>query len=74
MSQTKKHSLFESCLNVAIGYGVALASQVLIFPFYGINIPISDNLVIGVWFTMISIIRSYILRRWFNKVTGSANG
>jgi hypothetical protein len=74
MSQTKKHSLLESLTNVLFGYGVALASQVLIFPLYGINIPLSDNLAIGIWFTAISIIRSYVLRRWFNKVTGTANG
>jgi hypothetical protein len=69
MSQTKQHSLLESITNVAIGYGVALASQLLIFPLYGIHIPLSDNIAIGVWFTVISIIRSYILRRCFNRVT-----
>jgi hypothetical protein len=69
MSQTKKHSFLESLTNVGVGYGVALASQVLIFPLYGIHIPLSDNIAIGIWFTVISIIRSYVLRRWFNKVT-----
>jgi len=69
MSQTKKHSLIESFTNVAIGYGVALASQLLIFPLYGIHIPLSDNIAIGAWFTIISIVRSYVLRRWFNHVT-----
>lgn len=69
MSQTKKHSLIESFTNVAIGYGVALASQLLIFPLYGIDIPLSDNVVIGIWFTTISIIRSYVLRRMFNRVS-----
>lgn len=69
MSQTKKHSLIESLANVAIGYGVALASQLLIFPQYGVNLPLSDNIAIGLWFTVISIARSYVLRRTFNRVT-----
>jgi hypothetical protein len=69
MSQTKTHSFLESLTNVSVGYLVALASQLLIFPLYGIHISLSDNIAIGVWFTVISIIRSYVLRRWFNKVT-----
>ena len=69
MSQTKKHSLIESFSNVAIGYFVALGSQLAIFPLYGIHIPIQHNIAIGAWFTVISIIRSYVLRRWFNRVT-----
>ena len=69
VGQTRKHSFFESITNVFIGYGVAIASQIVIFPFYGIHIPIQQNLTMGLWFTIISIIRSYILRRWFNKVT-----
>jgi len=67
--QSKTHSLIESCSNVAIGYGVALASQLVIFPCFGINIPLSDNIIIGLWFTAISIVRSYVLRRWFTRKT-----
>jgi len=60
-------SLVESLVNVAIGYGVALLSQIIIFPFFGIHIPLLDNILIGFWFTVISIARSYVVRRWFNK-------
>lgn len=66
MPQTKKMSFIESCANVAIGYGVAVISQILIFPIFGIHIPVKDNLLIGLYFTVISIIRSYVLSRWFN--------
>jgi len=67
--QTKFHSLIESFSNILIGYSVAILSQLLIFPFFDINISLSDNLLIGVWFTLISLARSYILRRAFNKLT-----
>ena len=66
MEQTKLGSLIEACINTAIGFGVALASQIIIFPLFGIHVPISTNLGIGAWFTLISVVRSYIIRRWFN--------
>ncbi len=65
--QTKQNSFIESLINVAIGYGVAIVSQLIIFPIFNINITLSENFLIGLWFTIISIIRSYIIRRWFNK-------
>lgn len=66
MQQTRLGSLIESIMNIVIGYGVALLSQLAIFPMFDIHIPLSTNLWIGVWFTLISLIRSYIIRRWFN--------
>ena len=67
--QKRMHSLIESIVNVAIGYGVAVLSQIAIFPFFGIRVSISDNLLIGAWFTVISILRSYAVRRWFTRRT-----
>jgi hypothetical protein len=66
MSQSRIGSLIESAANIAIGYFVALLSQLAIFPLFGIHIPLSDNLLIGAWFTAISLARSYCIRRWFN--------
>jgi uncharacterized membrane protein (DUF485 family) len=65
--QSKKQSLIEALTNIFIGYFVALASQMVIFPLFDIHISVSDNIWIGVWFTVISIIRSYVVRRVFNK-------
>lgn len=66
MKQTRLESLLESVVNVLIGYTVAIVSQIVVFPLVGIDIPLSTNLVIGAFFTVISIARSYIIRRWFN--------
>ena len=63
--QTRKASLAESLMNVAIGYGIALASQIIVFPMFGIHIPLSSNIGIGVIFTVVSIGRSFALRRLF---------
>lgn len=64
--QTRIQSLIEAWANVAVGYLVALASQLAIFPLFEIHISLSSNLWIGAWFTLISLVRSYVLRRWFN--------
>lgn len=69
MMQTKKHSFIESITNVVAGFGVAVLSQIIIFPFFDIYIPLGDNLMIGLWFTVISIVRSYALRRFFTNRT-----
>lgn len=66
MRQSRLESLIEAGMNVAIGYGVALLSQLAIFPMFGIYVPFSTNLWIGAWFTGISLARSYVIRRWFN--------
>ena len=67
--QLKRHSLLESVVNVVVGYGVALLSQIIIFPVFGLKVSLRDNVLIGVFFTIISIVRSYLLRRLFNKLT-----
>ena len=65
--QSKKHSLLESFVNILIGYTIAILAQFLIFPLFGINPPLVDNLLIGACFTVVSLVRSYVIRRVFNK-------
>lgn len=65
-SQSRAHSLLESIVNVAIGYFIALAAQMLVFPLFGIHVTLRDNIRIGLIFTVVSIARSYALRRLFN--------
>jgi hypothetical protein len=66
--QTRRQSLTETLAGVAIGYAVALLSQLAIFPLFDVYLPLSDNMMIGAWFTVISIIRGYYVRRFFNWV------
>jgi hypothetical protein len=56
----------ETVASVAIGYVVALLSQLAIFPVFGLQVTLTDNLLIGAWFTVISIVRGYYVRRFFN--------
>ena len=67
MEQSKLGSLIESAFNIVIGFLVALLSQIVVFPLVGINgVPLSTNIEIGAYFTAISLVRSYVIRRWFN--------
>ena len=66
--QSRKESVIETCVNIAIGYSVAVLSQVVIFPLVEVEATIKQNLTIGVYFTAISFIRSYCIRRVFNRV------
>lgn len=66
--QTRKASLVETLLNTALGYGVALIAQIVVFPWFGINIPLSSNIVIGMIFTVVSIARGFVLRRLFETL------
>lgn len=65
--QSKCESLIEVTTSTLIGYAFAVVSQILIFPLFDINVPVSDNLLIGAYFTAISLVRGFCVRRWFNK-------
>lgn len=66
MGQPKRMSWAETIISTLIGYLVALATQLTVFPLMGISVTISENLLIGVIFTIVSIIRGYFVRRLFN--------
>jgi hypothetical protein len=68
MKQTRLMSLVESIANVIVGYGVAVVTQILVFPVFGLHTTLAQNLKIGAVFTVVSIARSYILRRLFERV------
>jgi hypothetical protein len=65
--QSKKQSFTESLYNVAVGYLISLISLFIIFPIMGIESNAGKNIIITFYFTVISIVRSYFLRRYFNK-------
>lgn len=66
--QTRKQSLLEAWINVLVGYGVALLTQIVVFPMLGIPVKLEQNILIGIIFTVVSLVRSYLLRRLFNRL------
>lgn len=66
--QSRWMSLMEAATNIAVGYGVAVLTQVLVFPLFGLSVSLGENLGIGAVFTVISLVRSFVLRRAFNAL------
>ena len=68
MKQSRLMSFVESVANVIVGYGVAVVTQILIFPIFGLHTTLSQNLQMGLIFTGVSILRSFLLRRAFEAI------
>jgi hypothetical protein len=68
MKQSRRMSLVESVANVIVGYVVAVATQILIFPLFGLHTTLTQNLKMGAVFTLVSIARSFALRRLFEAI------
>ena len=66
MTQSRTMSAIEAVTNVLVGYGVAVATQMVIFPMFGLTATLGQNMAMGAIFTIVSLARSYALRRVFN--------
>ena len=68
MTQSRTMSLVESVANVVLGYGIAVGAQMLLFPVFGTHMTLAQNLKLAGAFTIISIFRSFVLRRIFEAI------
>ena len=66
--QSKKQSVIESSIQTIIGLGTSILIQVILYPLMGIPVTFSQNLIITAVFFFVSIIRGYLVRRFFNKL------
>ena len=67
MSQSKRGSRVESIVQTVIGAVIGLLTQVIVFPLYGMEINMLDQLGILGIFTVVGTIRSYLIRRLFDR-------
>jgi hypothetical protein len=67
MKQTRFMSLVEAIANVVVGYGIAVLTQLLVFPWFGLPARVGDALAIGAVFTLVSLFRGFVLRRLFER-------
>ena len=67
--QTKKMSAIESVVNIVVGYSLSILVQIVVFPIFGLEIKLSQNMAIALIFTFVSVARSYTLRRLFNFIS-----
>ncbi|TAN58463.1 MAG: hypothetical protein EPN20_16355 [Magnetospirillum sp.] len=68
MRQSRRMSLAEAAANVVIGYILAVATQIVVFPLFGIQIVLADDLAIGGIFALVSLLRGFMLRRVFERI------
>ena len=66
--QSRLMSLIEAWANVFVGYWVSVAANYVVLPWFGFHVSAGQAIGIGVIFTAISLVRSYLLRRWFNRM------
>ena len=64
--QSRWMSLVEAVTNIVVGYGLAVLTQIIVFPLFGLHASLSENLLIGCVFVCVSLIRSFAIRRLFN--------
>ena len=64
--QTRKQSAIEAVMNILVGYTINFIANFTLFPLFGWEISLEQNIIIGVIYTLISFARSYALRRFYN--------
>lgn len=70
MKQSRIDSLMEAFCNVLIGFSINFVANWLILPwFFGIEADLASFATLGGIYTVISIARSYVIRRVFNGRT-----
>ena len=65
--QSRRQSLIEAITNVVVGYLLAVLTQIVVFPWFRLQVSLGENLAIGCVFTWISLLRRYALRRLFAR-------
>jgi membrane protein implicated in regulation of membrane protease activity len=71
MSQSKKHSVMEAITSTAVGFLVTWFAGLVIYPLVGVQVSTGQNTVVVLLFTVVSLVRGYVLRRYFNRLTVS---
>ena len=70
MNQTKLITAIEVGIDTASGFIVAMVIQTYAFPLYNMHPSHADNFQLTCIFTVASMVRRYIIRRWFNGSLG----
>ena len=68
MKQSRTMSMVEAAANVVVGYVLAIATQIVVFRWFGIETGLGEHLSIGLAFVGVSLARGYLLRRVFEAI------
>ena len=62
--QTKKQSLIETLTSVFVGWLIGVILNLTVLPLFDYNITVVDSLLVSLIFTVISVVRGYLIRRF----------
>lgn len=65
MEQTKLGSLIEAVIGTAIGFVMSIVLSLIVYPMHGHSFTLAQNASITAIFTVASVVRGYVVRRWF---------
>jgi len=68
MKQSRTMSMVEATANVVVGYVLAIATQIVVFPWFGLETGLAEHLTIGLAFVGLSLAPGYLLRRLFERL------
>ena len=67
LMQSKKDSFIETLTSVFVGWLIGVILNMLVLPLFDYNITVIDSLWVSLIFTVVSVIRGYVIRRFFNS-------
>lgn len=67
--QSRRGSMLEVLISTGLGFIIAMITTAIALPAFGHNVTLHQNFWITVIFTVVSLARSYLLRRLFNRIT-----
>ena len=65
--QSKKESFIETLTSVFVGWLIGVILNMLVLPLFDYDVSLTDGVLISIIFTAVSVVRSYVVRRFFNS-------
>ena len=65
--QSKRESMIETLTSVFVGWLIGVILNLTILPLFNYNITVVDSLLVSLVYTVISVVRGYLIRRFFNS-------
>lgn len=64
--QSRRSAIIEAWVNILVGFTINYFMNLALLPLVGAQLSLSENFMLGWVFTAASIVRQYVIRRWFN--------
>ena len=65
--QSKRESMIETLTSVFVGWLIGVILNMLVLPLFDYDVNLTDGVLISIIFTAVSVVRSYVVRRFFNS-------